>query len=109
MGVLSATRGVASPATTRKNLGRSVWLFLLLSEWTTPGERLVRGGASIRSSELGEALGIGERQARRELQRLQKAGYVGLESTGRGFRVRLRSRPTPCDSGGAFGDLGDRR
>ncbi len=80
------------PAAVRRALGRSIWLLLLLSEWTPVGDADVRGGTSIRAGELAEALGIGERQVRRELQKLRKARYVRLRNTGRGFRIRLLPR-----------------
>lgn len=73
----------------RQRLGRSVWLLLLLCQWQGPSDGYVRSGNSIRAQELAEGLGIGERQARRELQRLRRAGYVELQNTGRGFKIRL--------------------
>jgi len=76
----------------RKSLGRSIWLLLLLLRWTTAPHRDVRSGESIRAQEIAAALGVGERQARRELQRLRRAGYVELQNTGRGFRIRLLQR-----------------
>ena len=57
--------------------------------WTSPADRFVRSGTSLRARELGAALGIGERQARRHLQRLRRAGLVELQNTGRGYRIRL--------------------
>ena len=76
----------------RKQLGRSVWLLLLLQSWRSPSDIFVRSGSSIRAQELAEALGIGERQARRDLQRLRKAGCVELQNTGRGFKIRIPVR-----------------
>lgn len=73
----------------RKQLGRSVWLLLLLQSWRNPSDTFVRSGTSIRAQELAEALGIGERQARRDLQRLRKAGCVEMQNTGRGFKIRI--------------------
>jgi len=73
----------------RRRLGSSVWLLILLGAWKGPSDIYVRAGASIRAAELAEALGIGERQARRDLQRLRRAGYVELQNTGRGFRIHL--------------------
>ena len=55
-------------------------------------ERLPAGITSpepIRACDLADTLGVGERQARRELQRLSRAGFLKLENTGRGFRVQL--------------------
>ena len=71
----------------RRRLGRSVWLFLLLQQWTQGGQ--VRSGESIRVSEIAAVLGVGPRQTRRELHRLRKAGYVTLQNTGRGFKIRV--------------------
>lgn len=76
-------------AAARRQLGRAIWLLIILREWLGPGESLIRGGSSVRSGELAEALGIGERQARRDLQRLRESGYVELQNTGRGFKIRL--------------------
>ena len=73
----------------RRRLGHSIWLLLLLREWSHPSDRYVRSGDSIRATEMARALGVGDRQARRELQRLRDAGYVQLENTGRGFRIQL--------------------
>ena len=75
---------------TRKALGQSLWVLLLLRRWVGPSDLYVRSGDSIRARELGEQLGIGERQARRDLQRLREAGFVELENTGRGYRIRVR-------------------
>ena len=71
----------------RRRLGRSVWLFLLLQQWTQDGQ--VRSGESVRVSEIASSLGVGPRQTRRELHRLRKAGYVTLQNTGRGFKIRI--------------------
>ena len=79
----------------RRKLGRSVWLLLLLQSWKSPSDIFVRSGTSIRAQELAEALGIGERQARRDLQRLRQAGCVELQNTGRGFRIRIPVE-VPC-------------
>ena len=76
----------------RRRLGLSIWVWLLLHCWKPSSGVFVRSGSSIRAGELAAALGIGERQARRDLQRLRRAGYVELQNTGRGFRVRLLSR-----------------
>jgi hypothetical protein len=76
----------------RRRLGLSIWLLLQLEIWTPSSDSLVRSGASIRAQELASAMGVGERQARRELQRLRGAGYVELQNTGRGFKIRLVGR-----------------
>ena len=78
---------VRPTAEERRRLGRSIWLFLLLTEWAENG--VVRSGDSVRVSELAQALEIGPRQARRELHRLRQAGYLSLQNTGRGFRIQL--------------------
>lgn len=95
---LDPTEGVGSRGLTqvspadRRTLGLSVWLLLLLQQWRDSSELFVRSGKSVRASELAEAMGVGERQARRELQRLRRAGYVDLQNTGRGYVIRLRHR-----------------
>ncbi len=73
----------------RRDLGLAIWLLLLLREWKGPADIYVRSGNSVQARELGDALGISERQGRRELQRLRLAGYVELQNTGRGFKIRL--------------------
>ena len=73
----------------RRRLGRSVWLYLILTARHNPTDRYVRSGDSIRAQELANALDVSERQARRDLQRLRKAGYLELQNTGRGFRIRI--------------------
>ncbi len=73
----------------RQRLGRAVWVLLLLARWQDTGDTYVRGGASIRCGELAAELGVGERQVRRDLRRLRLAGYVELQRTGRGFKIRL--------------------
>lgn len=80
-------------ATERGHLGQGIWMLLLLREWRQSSDIYVRSGESIRATELGRALGIGERQARRELQRLSRAGYLELQNTGRGFRIRVLDAP----------------
>lgn len=83
------SRGALPPVEDRKQLGGSIWLLLLLLRWKDPSDIYVRSGNSIRAQEIASALGMGERQARRDLQRLRRAGYVELQNTGRGFRIRL--------------------
>ena len=83
------TMALTANSQMRKALGQSVWLLLLLRDWSGPSDLFVRSGVSIRATEVGQALGVGERQARRDLQRLRAAGFVELENTGRGFRIRL--------------------
>lgn len=73
----------------RRRLGHSIWLLLLLREWARTPDNFVRSGESVRAAELAEALGVGDRQARRDLKRLRRAGYIELQNTGRGFRIRL--------------------
>jgi DNA-binding transcriptional ArsR family regulator len=73
----------------RSRLGLSVWLLILLRTWNQPPDIYVRSGQSISACELAAAMDIGERQARRELQRLRRAGYVELQNTGRGYRIRV--------------------
>ena len=73
----------------KKNLGCAIWLLILLHHWKEPTDLFVRSGDSVRAKELSEALAVGERQALRDLGRLRKAGYVELQNTGRGFRIRL--------------------
>lgn len=90
---LCAPNTVSSWAHERRQIGRSVWLLLLLGTWVTGGDTFVRSGESIQASTIASALGIGERQARRDLQRLRRAGYVDLQNTGRGFRIRLTQSP----------------
>ncbi len=80
-------------ADVRLQVGQGIWLYLLLMEWTTP-DGLVRSGASVRAEEFAEVLGVGERQARRQLQQLRRAGYVELQNTGRGFQIRLTTPVT---------------
>jgi len=80
----------------RRKLGRSIWMWLLLERWSGPPDMRVRSGESIRAGELAQALGVGDRQARRDLQRLRRAGYVELQNTGRGFRIRL-TNPTSSE------------
>ncbi len=75
----------------RKALGQSIWMLLLLRGWRGPSDSFVRSGGSILARELGKHLGIGERQARRDLQRLRTAGFVEVQNTGRGHRIRLRA------------------
>ena len=82
---LTSERELPSPVE-RRRLGGSIWLLLLLLRWKRPRDIYIRSGDSIRGKELAAALGIGERQARRELQRLREAGYVELENTGRGYK-----------------------
>lgn len=84
----AAGSGLPSP-TERVQLGRSIWLLLLFRQWNSPSELYVRAGDPIRATEIALALGVGERQARRDLQRLRRAGYVELQNTGRGYKVRL--------------------
>jgi len=73
----------------RRLLGSAVWVLLLLRRWADSPDSLVRSGASIRAQELAAGLGVGERQVRRDLQRVRRAGYVELQNTGRGFKIRL--------------------
>jgi DNA-binding transcriptional regulator PaaX len=73
----------------RRRVGSAIWLLLLLMEWTPTSDNSVRSGASIRADEIASALGIRERQARRQLQMLRRAGWVELRNTGRGFNIRL--------------------
>ena len=81
----------SSWAEERRRLGGSIWLLLLLKSWNRPQENRPCCGDSIRTKELAKALGIGERQARRQLQRLRRAGYLDLRNTGRGFSIRLKA------------------
>ena len=76
----------------RQELGRSIWLLVLLCRWQDPSDHYVRAGSVIRAQELADELGVGERQARRDLQRLRRAGYVELQNTGRGFKIQLLNR-----------------
>ena len=73
---------------TRRGLGRAVYLLLLLLS-LSDSQGQVRSGESINAEELAGNLGIGIRQARRDLQRLRHLGFVELENTGRGFKIRL--------------------
>ena len=73
----------------RRQLGRSVWLYLWLQRYSR-GDGLVAAGRSLTASGLGEALGIGPRQARRDLTRLKEASLINLRNTGRGYQVWLR-------------------
>ena len=77
----------------RGRLGRAVYLLLLLAEGAG-ADGLVQGGASVRAEELAKALGVGTRQARRDLQRLRHLGLVDLVNTGRGFTIRFPG-PSP--------------
>ena len=90
--------GVVPIADQRRNLGQSIWLFLLLTQWKSETDPYVRSGASIRAEELAAATGVGERQARRDLQRLRKAGHVELQNTGRGFKIRIYGSPLGTQS-----------
>ena len=76
-------------ATDREKLGLSIWLLILLHSWTSPPDTMVKSGHTVSAHDIGEALGIGERQARRELQCLRRAGWVELRNNGRGFQIRL--------------------
>ena len=66
-----------------------LWLLLLLRDWTPHLTSDVRSGDSIRAIELATALGVGERQVRRDLRRLRHAGLIETENTGRGFKIRV--------------------
>lgn len=79
---------------TRRALGAGIWLLLLLRSWQAGPDPFVRGGASISAREIGTALGLSPRQARRDLNRLRRAGYLELQNTGRGFRIRLMDSGT---------------
>lgn len=79
----------------RRRLGQSIWMLLLLREWRRSPDMYVLSGDSIRAEQLAHALGVGERQARRELQRLRRTGYIELQNTGRGFRIRLVRSGSP--------------
>lgn len=89
MAAHSAIRSGDPMVQERRRLGCSIWLLMLLKEWRDPSDVYVSAGASITAAALGRALGVGERQARRDLQRLRGAGLVELQNTGRGFRIRL--------------------
>ncbi len=78
----------------RRRLGRAVYLLVLLCDWSDT-EGSVRAGDSISAVELAGRLGIGVRQARRDLQRLRHLGLVELGNTGRGFTIRLTDRGRP--------------
>jgi len=89
---LDPPAGLTDPREVRRQLGSGIWLLLLLNQWQTPPDLYVRSGTAVRAEELAAALGVGERQVRRDLQRLRKAGYLELQNTGRGFRIRLTCR-----------------
>ena len=94
-----ARAGVVLPTgTLRRRLGQSIWLLLLLETWTRPGEAYACSGEPLQASRMAAALGIGERQARRDLQRLRKAGHVELQNTGRGFKIRIYGNPLGAQS-----------
>ena len=84
-----AESGPGPIAEERRRIGSAIWMLKLLGQWKARADIFVRAGVSVRAHELAEALGVGERQARRDLQRLRRAGYVELQNTGRGFRIRL--------------------
>ena len=88
----TALRTIRPCVEERRRLGQAIWVLLLLLDWTDPADIVVRSGASIRAEEIAQALGLGERQARRELQRLRRAGWIELQNTGRGFKVRVVER-----------------
>lgn len=79
-------------AADRAKLGLSIWLLILLYGWTSPPDTMVKSGHTVSARDVGDALGMGERQARRELQCLRRAGWVELRNNGRGFQIRLLVR-----------------
>jgi len=75
----------------RRRLGRAVYLLMLLTG-SSDADGVVQSGRSVNAEELAADLGVGIRQARRDLQRLRHLGFLQIENTGRGFKIRVVGR-----------------
>lgn len=76
----------------RQKIGSSIWLFILLIDWTTAEENgigKVKGGKPIKLKELMEALTLKERQISSQLQRLKTGGYIRLRRNPYGYTIEV--------------------
>ncbi len=76
----------------REKIGPAIWLFLLLIDWVTAeqdGIGLVLGGKPVKVEKIMEVLRLGNRQVRKQIQRLESHGYIRLRRNPYGFSISV--------------------
>lgn len=75
-----------------KRIGSALWEFLWCLDKITKeaaGTGVVLGGAPVKVGEIASDLGKGEHSVRRNLDRLERAGYIERTRTPYGFTIRV--------------------
>ncbi len=79
----------------KRAMGGAVWYFLLLLSWQTDKAGTVRHGEEISNAELGAWFGESERSARRQMEALETAEYVGRKRGQHGYMLTILNPKKP--------------